>query len=92
MERGGQFQMDLGGQFAWIFQLGGKKKNFNKEYFDQFGAVLDLNAKQIHFIYKKLVEWLPAAIHLIDSSFLHQKNKQQYKTLIQQRVNLFEGR
>ena len=21
MERGGQFQMDLGGQFAWIFHL-----------------------------------------------------------------------
>jgi serine/threonine-protein kinase HipA len=69
--------------------LGGKKKNFNKEYFDRFGAVLDLNKKQIQFVYKKLADWLPAAFQLIDSSFLHQKNKQQYKSLIQQRLNLF---
>jgi serine/threonine-protein kinase HipA len=69
--------------------LGGKKKNFNKEYFNRFGAILDLNIKQIQFVYKKLVDWLPAAFQLIDSSFLHQKTKQQYKSLIQQRVNLF---
>ena len=69
--------------------LGGKKKNFNKEYFDRFGAILDLNIKQIQFVYKKLADWLPAAFQLIDSSFLYQKNKQQYKSLIQQRVNLF---
>ncbi len=70
--------------------LGGKKKHFNKEYFDRFGGVLDLNKKQIQFVYKKLVEWLPAAIQLIENSFLLQKNKEQYKSFIQQRVHLLE--
>lgn len=31
--------------------LGGKKKNFNKEYFDRFGTVLNLNKKQIKTVY-----------------------------------------
>jgi serine/threonine-protein kinase HipA len=70
--------------------LGGKKKNFNKDYFDRFGAVLDLNNKQINFVYKKLVDWLPAAIELIEMSFLKDKNKQEYKALITQRVGFFQ--
>ena len=70
--------------------LGGKKKNFSKEYFDRFGAVLDLNNKQINFVYKKLNDWLPAAIEFIELSFLNTQNKQQYKSLIKQRVRLFQ--
>ena len=69
--------------------LGGKKKNFNKEYFDKFGAVLDLNNKQINFVYKKLVEWLPAAMQMIDDSFLNEAKKKKYKELIRDRVGLF---
>lgn len=69
--------------------LGGKKKNFNIEYFNRFGEVLKLNDKQINSVYKKLDTWLPKAIQLIDSSFLNDDNKVQYKNLITQRVNLF---
>jgi serine/threonine-protein kinase HipA len=69
--------------------LGGKKKNFNKGYFNQFGEVLKLNAKQINSVYKKLDTWFPKAIQLIDASFLNDENKVHYKNLITQRVNLF---
>lgn len=69
--------------------LGGKKKNFNKGYFNRFGGVLNLNEKQIVSVYKKLDAWLPQATELIDCSFLNNKNKIQYKDLITQRVGLF---
>ena len=69
--------------------LGGKRKNFNKEYFDRFGETLKLNNKQINSVYKKLDSWLVEAIQLIDDSFLNDMNKQQYKELITKRVNLF---
>ncbi len=66
--------------------LGGKKKNFDKGYFDRFGEVLKLNEKQINSVYKKLNIWLPKAIQLIDSSFLNDNNKIQYQHLITERV------
>lgn len=69
--------------------IGGKKKNFNKGYFNRFGAVLQLNEKQITSVYKKLVAWLPKAILLIDNSFLNEQNKTKYKELINERVSLF---
>ena len=69
--------------------LGGKRKNFSKEYFDRFGETLKLNNKQINSVYKKLDNWLVKALQLIDDSFLSDSNKQQYKELITQRVNLF---
>jgi len=68
--------------------LGGKKKNFNKGYFNRFGGVLQLNEKQINAVYKKLNTWLPKAIKLIDVSFLNDNYKTQYKDLITQRVNI----
>ena len=69
--------------------LGGKKKNFNKGYFDRFGNVLKLNDKQITSVYRKLVSWLPQATELIEISFLDDKNKMLYKELITQRAGLF---
>jgi serine/threonine-protein kinase HipA len=68
--------------------LGGKKKNFNKGYFDRFGAVLKLNEKQTAAVFKKLDKWLPKALELIDASFLSEQNRTQYKELITMRVNL----
>jgi serine/threonine-protein kinase HipA len=69
--------------------LGGKKKNFNKGYFDWFGEILQLNEKQINSTYKKLDVWLPKAIQLIEESFLNDINKFHYKDLISQRVKIF---
>jgi len=69
--------------------LGGKKKNFDKGYFDQFGRDLKLNDKQINSVYRKLDSWLTRAIHLIDISFLDENFKSQYKELITKRVGMF---
>ena len=69
--------------------LGGKKKNFDKGYFDRFGETLKLNNKQITSVYKKLDSWFLNAIQLIDDSFLNDKNKLQYEELITRRVNIF---
>jgi serine/threonine-protein kinase HipA len=69
--------------------FGGKKKNFNKGYFDRFGTVLQLNEKQINSVYRKLDSWLPKATQLIDASFLNEVNKLHYKELITQRANIF---
>ena len=69
--------------------LGGKKKNFNKTYFDRFGVILNLNEKQINSVYKKLDKWLPNAIELITISFLEDAKKKEYCKLISERANLF---
>jgi serine/threonine-protein kinase HipA len=69
--------------------FGGKKKNFSKDYFDRFGAVLLLNEKQVNAVYAKLEKWLPKAIVLIGKSFLSDSLKTQYKGTIKKRVNLF---
>ena len=69
--------------------FGGKKKNFNKSYFDRFGRVLNLNQKQINVVYNKLEKWLPAAIDLIEISFLENDTKEDYSSLILERANLF---
>jgi serine/threonine-protein kinase HipA len=69
--------------------LGGKKNNFIKGNFDEFGKVLKLNDKQINSVYRKLELWFPGAMELINISFLNEKFKSQYKELITQRVGLF---
>lgn len=66
--------------------LGGKKRNFNKHYFNQFGVGLQLNEKQMNVVYKRLNKWLPEAIQLIDDSFLKEEYKIDYKNLIKKRV------
>lgn len=71
--------------------LGGKKENFNKGYFDRFGDVLKLNAKQINGVYKRLQTWLPGATQLIERSFLDTDQQDAYKKLIRERVGLFAG-
>lgn len=70
--------------------LGGKKKNFTKFYFDRFGKHLDLNEKQINFVYKKLEKWLPKALNLIDKSFLNDNLKQEYKMLLIEKLAIFK--
>lgn len=70
-------------------KLGGKKKNFNKGYFDRLGEVLELNDKQIEVVYKKLKTWLFDATVLIEKSFLEEKAKKAYISLIEKRTGLF---
>ncbi|HRB72197.1 MAG TPA: HipA domain-containing protein [Flavobacterium sp.] len=68
--------------------LGGKKSNFNKMYFDRFGAILGLNEKQIRSVYKRLEKWLPKAVRLIEISFLNEEKKATYSNLITARTGL----
>lgn len=69
--------------------LGGKKRNFDKAYFDRFGQGLGLNNKQIKAVYTRLNKWLPDAVSLIDRSFLSDDRKESYKELIRNRAMLF---
>jgi serine/threonine-protein kinase HipA len=69
--------------------LGGKKSNFSKAYFDRLGQVLQLNNKQITAVYKRLEKWLPQALSLIESSFLQDSAREEYKNLIKERTRLF---
>jgi serine/threonine-protein kinase HipA len=71
--------------------LGGKKENFNKGYFDCFGAVLTLNAKQINGVYKRMQKWLPGATQLIERSFLDTDRQNAYKKLTTERVKIFSA-
>lgn len=66
--------------------LGGKKRNFNKGYFDRLGKLLKLNDKQMNGVYKRLANWLPKAQELIDISFLSHDRKEAYKKLITERI------
>ena len=69
--------------------FGGKKKNFNKSYFDRFGILLKLNDKQINAVYKRLGQWLPQALQMIEMSFLTDDYKKAYKELIGKRSMIF---
>jgi serine/threonine-protein kinase HipA len=71
--------------------LGGKKKNFNKGYFDRLASVLTLNRKQVQVVYQRLYKRLPDATEMIDRSFLSDDYKLTYKEIITQRAMLFEG-
>lgn len=69
--------------------FGGKKKNFNKVYFDRLGSLLKLNPRQVNNVYRRFSIWLPKAIELVSISFLDEDLKLQYKDLIKKRTNLF---
>lgn len=69
--------------------FGGKKKNFNKSYFDRFATVLKLNDKQKNAVYKRLKLWLPQAVELVNLSFLTEDHKTAYKELITHRTIQF---
>lgn len=69
--------------------LGGKKMNFSKGYFNRLAEVLGLNDKQVKTVYKRILEWNPKALQLIDISFLNDDNKSAFKTLVEERASLF---
>jgi serine/threonine-protein kinase HipA len=69
--------------------LGGKKRNFNKGYFDRLAEVLKLNEKQIKSVYKRLEKWLPKATTLIEKSFLTEDLKKAYQERVTMGVQKF---
>lgn len=70
--------------------LGGKKQNFNIGYFNRLAEVLGLNNKQTKTVYKRIKQWLPKALEIIDQSFLNEENKSKYEALVKERVCLFD--
>lgn len=71
--------------------LGGKKRNFNKGYFERLGEVLKLNEKQINSVFKRLEKWLPNAAILIENSFLSKEQKKAYREIVTMGVQRFES-
>lgn len=69
--------------------LGGKKENFNKEYFNRFANHLNLNEKQVNSVYNRLNKWQVDADQIIDMSFLDIDLKKAYKVFISKRIKLF---
>jgi serine/threonine-protein kinase HipA len=71
--------------------LGGKKKEFNKGYFDELASNLELNEKQRRAVYRRIHTWLPQAKELIGPSFLTGEMKEEYARFISERAKLFEA-
>lgn len=71
-------------------KLGGKKKNFNKGYFDRLGKLLELNDKQIGSVYNRIQPWLQDATILIERSFLQEPAQKAYIDLITKRTAIFQ--
>lgn len=63
----------------------GKKKKLKRENFEALGKVLELNARQIEGVFKRMIKNKPVAIEWIDSSFLSSDFKKKYKMLLEER-------
>lgn len=66
--------------------LGGKKKNQNRNYFEQFAATLQLNKKQVNAIFNRIAKWLPKTEALIRASFLSEELKTNYTQTIKKQT------
>lgn len=62
----------------FALNMGGKKKNQNKVYFERFGEVLKLNKKQVSNVFERLDNWYVNAEGLINKSFLSDEAKESY--------------
>ncbi len=71
--------------------LEGKKKKLKRINFDHLGTNLDLNKKQIDGVFKRVFYNKPAALALIENSFLSEKYRKDYINLMEERYKaLFE--
>ena len=62
----------------FALNMGGKKKNQNKVYFERFGEVLKLNKKQVSNVFERIDSWFVNAEVLINKSFLSDEAKESY--------------
>jgi len=67
--------------------LNGRKKKLKKEDFVAAMNTLRVDEKQQDNIFKKMQKALPLWLELIDRSFMSEAFKQQYKTLLAERMN-----
>lgn len=71
----------------FALNMGGKKRNYTKKYFEQFAASLKLNKKQVASVFKRLDDWLPKATQLIESSFLSADLQDSYLQILLARMD-----
>jgi len=67
--------------------LAGKKKNLNREHFEQFGEGLGLAPKQMRGAFNRLLKNKPKAFSWIDQSFLSEDMKIVYKEVLSERYD-----
>jgi serine/threonine-protein kinase HipA len=67
--------------------INGRKKKLKKQDFIAAMNTLRVEEKQQHNIFNKMEKVLPKWIDLIDKSFLSDEFKEQYKAIIQERLN-----
>jgi serine/threonine-protein kinase HipA len=70
--------------------LNGKKRKLKKQDFDGLLKAMKVEDKSIENVYEKFRKVIPQWMEFIDSSFLPQQMKEEYKTLIQERTNILE--
>jgi len=70
--------------------LAGKKKKLKRDHFEQLGRGLELTNKQIHGVFKRMMENKPKAINWIDISFLSEEMKVAYKEVLEAKYSQLE--
>lgn len=65
--------------------LEGKKKKLKRTHFEHLGTIVDLNKKQIDGVFKRVFNNKPAALALIENSFLSEKYRKDYINLMEER-------
>jgi len=67
--------------------LEGRKRKFTRHHFERFGTNLGLNSKQIQGVFDRFSKNQSKAKSLIDASFLSEKMKEQYWSIMLQKFN-----
>lgn len=67
--------------------LDGKKKKLTRVQFENLGAKLDLNDKQIKSVFKRFEKFKSVAIEWINRSFLSEEYKEKYIILMEHRYD-----
>ncbi len=67
--------------------LNGRKRKFKQSDFIAFAKTLELNEKQIKNVFHKIEKAISPSLSLVDSSFLPEDKKEEYKALIQNRTS-----
>jgi serine/threonine-protein kinase HipA len=65
--------------------LEGKKRNFKRVHFDNFGKGLGLTEKQVSGVFNRFMNNKPKATSWIDQSFLSNDMKLGYKKIVEER-------
>lgn len=65
--------------------LEGKKRKLKRENFVRLGEILELTDKQIHGVFRRMIRHKPLAVKWIEKSFLSDKMKEMYKSVLETR-------